>query len=257
MAENSLVTEEDLADGARLIQLLDEGRFPVTAAFWAYDSALEVWRLIIAAPEHALESSIGAYGVIQTALAHEGLAVTLDRISLISDDNPGITNLRALAASDVQDVVEIPVGRAEIAGRLYDPVLLYRSDALRYEREVISALQRVQPEDAVMRSHGRLNLPIAHQADAQLDNGNRIVIVETKAVARPVSFKDIVQVEIMKTAYERFYGRPVTAIIVSRTDFNESAREAAQRSNILLVHWTGIEDNDEIQRALTQGLASS
>lgn len=249
-----MVTEEELYDGARLVQQLDAADFPVTVAFWAYDSVLEIWRFIIAAPQNAIESRTTAYGVIQRILADNGLAIALDRVTLIPDDDPQINDLRAQAESDTQDVVEIPVGRAEIAGRVFDPILLYRSDALRYERDVIAALQGMQPPNAVMRSYGRLGLPF-RQADAQIVTGDRLVIIEARAVSRLLAYKDVVQVEIMKTAYERYYDRPVTAIVISHTDFTTSAMDAARDSGIVLIHWTGSEDNDKIQRAIATALA--
>lgn len=252
MAENVLVTQEDLADGARLIQQLDQAGFPITAAFWAYDSLLETWRLIIAAPREAIESLVTAYGTIQGIIQDNGLGVTLDRISLISDDDAKLKNLQALAKSDMHDVVEVSAGRTEIAGRVFDDIHLYKSDALRYERDVIQALQRVQPSNVVMRTYRQEGFPRDLGADALLDDGKRLLLVEIKARSRPLGIRDIFQVEGMLHAYERYLSRAAAAIIVSRSGFRPNAIEAVPSPNIGLVQWAGPEDDEKLQRALTE-----
>ena len=248
MAENILVTQEDLADGARLIQELDQVAFPVTAAFWAYDSTLERWRFIIAAPPPAIESLVNAYGVIQKAISDNGLGVTLDRVSLISDNDPTLANLEALSNSDAQDVVEVSAGSAEVAGRVLDDIHVYRSNALRYVRSVIAALQRMQPPNAVLRTNVR-------QADAILDDGERLIIVEIKDVTRLLGVREVFQAEGFLHSYERTFGRPVAAMIVSRNGFSASAIEEAHNSRISLVQWTGPEDDQVLRRALEEARA--
>lgn len=249
MAENILVTQEDLADGARLIQELDQVDFPVTSAFWAYDPTLERWRFIIAAPSAAIESLVGAYGVIQNAISNNGLGISLDRVTLIPDNDPTLANLQALGKSDAQDVVEVSVGRAEVAGRILDDIHVYRSDALRYERDVIAALQRMQPTNAVLRRNIR-------QADAVLDDGERLIIVEIKHVTRLLGVREVYQAEGFLHSYERTFGRPVAAMIVSRNGFSVSAIEEAQKSHISLVQWTGPEDDQLLERALEDARAA-
>lgn len=249
MAENILVTQEDLADGARLIQELDQVNFPVTAAFWAYDPALERWRFIIAAPPSTIESLVGAFGVIQKVISDNGLGISLDRVSLISDTDPSLANLQALGKSDAQDVVEVSVGRAEVAGRVLDDIHVYRSDALRYVRAVIAALQRVQPPSAVLRTNVR-------QADAILDDGERLIIVEVKHVTRLLGVREIYQVDGFLHSYKRSFSRPVAAMIVSRNGFSVSAIEEAQASQISLVQWTGPEDDQLLRRALDEARAA-
>lgn len=249
MAENILVTQEDLADGARLIQELDQVNFPVTAAFWAYDPRLERWRFIIAAPPSAIESLVRAFGVIQKVISDNGLGISLDRVSLISDDDPTLANLQALGKSDAQDVVEVSVGRAEVGGRVLDDIHVYRSDALRYERAVIAALQRMQSPNAVLRRNVR-------QADVILDDGERLIIVEIKDVTRLLGVREVYQAEGFLHSYERTLGRPVAAMIVSRNGFSASAIEEARNSRINLVQWTGPEDDQVLERALEEARAA-
>lgn len=242
--------------GARLIQELDQINFPVTAAFWAYDLQLERWRFIIAAPPAAIESLINAYGVIQKAISDNGLGIALDRVSLISDNDPTLANLQALGKSDAQDVVEVSVGRTEVAGRVLDDIHVYRSDALRYERAVIAALQRLQPPNVILRTGDRAQVPPSRQADAILDDGERLVIVEIKAVSRLLGIREVFQAEGHLRSYERTFGRRVAAMIVSRNGFSVSAIEEAHNSRVSLVQWTGPEDDQLLGRALAEALSA-
>jgi hypothetical protein len=256
VADKELVTQEDLADGRVLLQQLAQASFPVTAAFWAYDPLLESWRLIIAAPREAVESLLGAYEVIQRIIISNGLGVTLDRISLIPDSGAKLDNLRTLAESDTEGVVEASVGRAEIAGRIVDDIHLYSSSALRYEREVFQALQRIQPSNAIMRTYRSLQLPRGVEVDALVDNGVNAAIVEIKALKRPLGSRDIFQVQGQLYAYRRFLNRSLAvAIIVSLGDFTQSALEAARESEVIPVQWTGSEDDEKLGHALNEALA--
>ena len=255
MAENILVTRADLADGARLIQELDQENFPVTAAFWAYDPLLERWRLIIAAPPAVIESLITAYGVIQKAIIDNDLGIALDRVSLISDSDPTLRNLQALGKSDAQDVVEVAVGRAEVAGRVLDDLHVYRSDALRYERAVISALQRMQPPHASLVTSNRAQFPPETQADVILDNGDRLIIIEIKHVSRLLGIREVFQAEGFRRSYERTFRRPVAGMIVSRNGFSVNAIEEAGNSRIFLVQWASPKDNQLLKRTLDEAFA--
>jgi hypothetical protein len=251
VAEKTLVTQEDLADGARLIQQLDQAGFPITAAFWAYDPILEQWRLIIAAPRESIESLVRAYGIIQDAIIKNDLRVTLDRISLIPDDHSKLKNLHDLAKSDAPDVIEASVGGTEIAGRVFDDIHLYRSDALKYERQVTQALQRMQSQDSVLRTNYISPSPRRLEFDALIDDGDRLIIVEIKMRSKPLSARDITNVAEMAAASIRNFRRSVATIIVSPRGFTVNAQAEAQRYNVKLVQWAGPQDDENLQRALS------
>lgn len=248
-----MVTQEELTHGARLIQELDQGGFPITTAFWAYDPLLSTWRFIIAAPRHAIESLVGAYGVIQDIIREKDLRITLDRVSLIPDNDAKLENLQALAKSDTSDVVEVSVGRAEIAGRVLDDIHLYKGDVLRYEREVLQHLQLVQPSDMIRRTYFHTDFPKFLEADALLDDGSRLIIVEAKMQNRPVDIKAVFQVEGMLRASETYFGRLAAAMIVSRNGFTDQATAIASRNpRIRLVQWIGPQDDDKLRQAVDE-----
>jgi hypothetical protein len=248
VGERTLVTQEDLANGALLLQQLDQIDFRVTAAFWAYDPVLETWRLIIAAPQQAIESLVAAYGTIQRVINDNYLGISLDRISLISDGDAKLVNLRALAESDSDDVVEASGGRAEIAGRVLDDIHLYRGSALRYEREVFQALQRLQPPNVVIRTN--VILPPGQEIDALLDDGEHPIIVEIKMRSRPVGITDVFELQGRLFSCSRLFGREAAAILVSRSGFTSKALEAAENTRVTLAKWAGREDDEQIERAL-------
>jgi hypothetical protein len=87
------------------------------------------------------------------------LSTSLNRISFIPDNDAKVKNLQAQAQSETNDVIEAPFGPTEIGGRILDDIHLYRPDALRYERLVLEALQRVKPSQTVLREAHRLELP--------------------------------------------------------------------------------------------------
>jgi len=61
MAAASLV-ERDIGDGEKLVRHLDKDGFPVSAAFWYYESEPDKWRLIIASSIVDEQGSTKAYG---------------------------------------------------------------------------------------------------------------------------------------------------------------------------------------------------
>jgi hypothetical protein len=252
VGQTALVTR-DFDDGARLVQELDRGGFPVSAAFWAYDSTLESWRLIVAAPSEAIESRSKVYGVIQNILLENDLGIALSSISLTRDDDQGVRNLQAEAMSDVDTVFEVPLGRAEIGGRSVSNIHVYRTDALRYERELLAALQRVQPSDAVLRRANYLDFLPRVELDFVLDNGRQIVFVEAKAQSKPLSSKQVQQAQALQSRLDSYFHKPTALIVVSQRGFTRIATDWAQRITLLrLVKWFGPEDDGILQQTLIE-----
>lgn len=245
------MTTEDLADGALLIQNLDQRGFPVSAAFWAYDPILELWRLVIAAPPKSIDSLLSAYRIAQDIINDNDLAISLNRISFISDNDPKVSNLRALAQSGTHDVIEAPVGPTEIDGRILDDIHLYRLEALRYEQKVFEALQRVQPPKAMLRYAHRVDLPGRLDTDFLVDNGKTLVAIEAKLWSRPVGSKIVWSSEHLQRRLEDHFKRSTGIVIVSGTGFTDAAIEsAAQYPFMRLVRWASSEDDGELRRAL-------
>src|SRR5262249_40535764 len=146
-------------------------------------------------------------------IVENGLMITLDRISLVPDNDPKLTNLQALAKSDAPDVVEIPSGHTEIAGRVLGDIHLYRNDALRFEFELVQALRRILPANEPAAVFTGLTEPL--EVDALLDDGQQLVIFEIKHLSKPVGSEVVFRTQGMRRHFESYYGRPVGAIVVS------------------------------------------
>jgi hypothetical protein len=254
VGEASVVTQEHLYEGGRLIQELDKDGFPVTAAFWAYDPDAELPRLIIAVPSNQVESFRTAYERIRDVIERNDISVPLSSISLMLDDDPAIENIKALAEADYRDVIQSAIGSAEIGGHVYDDIRVYKSDALRYERELFAALQRIQPPSAVLRRD--LQLGERSSFDFYFDDGNKIVAVEAKRFSRPVTLRDVnYEDHLLRRAYVSLRRR-IALIVVSRSGFTSSAVENVKDTpvagGIRLVQWISPSDDDKLKRALDE-----
>jgi len=209
--------------------------------------------LIVAAPREAIESLVRAYGIIQDVIAENNLAITLDRISLIPDNDAKLENLQALAKSDAHDILEVSAGRTEIAGRVLDDIHIYKNEALRYEGGITTALRRIADRHAIKTVYHNVVLPRGLEADALLDDGEKLVLIEIKSMARPVSVEVVLLTEGKLHSVARYLSKPAAAIIVSRSGFTDNAVDAASRDpRIRLVQWVGPEDDEKLGRALTE-----
>jgi hypothetical protein len=258
LAEKALVTREDLAQGALLIQALDQRGFPVSAAFWAYEPVLEQWRLIIAAPAKSIDSLLSVYQTVQGIIDTNDLILSLNRMSFISDRDPKVRNLRALAQSGTQDVIEAPTGPIEVGDRILDNIHLYRIDALRYERRVFEALQRLQPLQPILQDAKQLDLPRYLDIDFVIDASAIIIAIEAKYSSRPVGHKIVWSLANLLPRLEDHFRRSSAIVIVSSSGFRDEAIEfASQKPSMRLVKWIGPEDDDALQRALLELLDRS
>jgi hypothetical protein len=259
VGEESMVARQDLDEGARLIQELDGAGFPITASFWAYDPGAEHPRLIIAVPDEKVKSFRDGYEEIRKAIAVNDIEMPLSRVSLMLDDDPAISNIRALADADYRDLVQAAVGSAEIGGHIYDDIRVYKNDALRYERELFAALQRVRPPATVIRRE--LRVDERWTFDFLLDDGVRVAAIEAKRLPRPVNAADLEQeAALLLRAYVGMR-RPVSLVVVSRSGFTETAIAAAVGSpvseEIHLVRWVDSSDDGKLRRALAEALNPS
>jgi len=119
VGEAALV-RQDAHEGALLVEQLDASGFRLTAAFWAHDAALDIWRLVLAAPRLSAPSPRAAYSLIQTAINELDLSISLDRVTFVPDTEPLIGTLRDFAAAASSDIIEVPLPGADIAGAPVD-----------------------------------------------------------------------------------------------------------------------------------------
>jgi len=256
MDETALVTQ-DIYEGAALIQELDARSLPFTAAFWARNPNRDEWRLVIAVPTRRLPSPRATYSQIQQAIIDLELGVALSRVSIVPNSDPLIGTIQQIISSGSSDLVEIPLAGADIAGGPADRGYGYRLDALHYERLVLAALQRVQPDDSVLRSASRLAFLDNFNFDFLLDDGLKAILVEAKSQSKPLTNSDIEKSLSSVQRATNLY-RNAAWMVVSRTGFSASALHRLPPSAarlvdtdmLALVHWAGEQDDRLLRDAV-------
>lgn len=98
--DKTALVEQDIDQGRRLIQALDQAAFPVVAALWNYLPEERAWRLLIASPRVAELGPRRAYAAIQDVLGRSQIGIPLQHIAAVSPDEPLIADLRVFAGTD-------------------------------------------------------------------------------------------------------------------------------------------------------------
>lgn len=261
MGEEAMVTQ-DLAEGARLVSYLDATGSPITAAILAHDASLDLWRLVLAVPRSSPQSRMALYEQAQAAISALGLSLSLSRVTRIFDTEPLVGTIRALADAGFSDVVEIPLGGVDLAGAAVDRGYAYRMSAIRYEEAVFSALQRVQPADAVLRRADALPFLSGFDFDFVLDNGTRAVVVEAKSFKQPLTAKDVQRISVESGDITRYYPH-APLMIAAESGFTQEARDwisgyspqPTQPRTIIPVKWGSADDDQELSSALSSAMS--
>lgn len=256
MGEAALV-RQDAHEGALLVEQLDASGFRLTAAFWAHDAALDIWRLVLAAPRLSAPSPRAAYSLIQTAINELDLSISLDRVTFVPDTEPLIGTLRDFAAAASSDIIEVPLPGADIAGAPVDIAYAYSVEALLYEKDLLAALQRNQPNDAILRRAERELPNNGFDFDFLMGNSLRAVLIVAKALPRKLSDKDTQRIIANYRDIVIQYAR-TTLLIVSKTgfvsdlDYASSSYGDFHQAYIALVKWAGMEDDVQLRASLAR-----
>ncbi len=250
--DQSKLVAEDVADGARLIAELQDRGFPITVALWAYTADLEAWQLVIATSLPATGSRSRAYRTVQEVLEDLGLRLSLSRITLIRDSDPSVVNVKALVESDPHDLDTVPIGQAEFGGRSAGSAYAYKSEWLRYGRELLTALRRYQGPYAVIPEQEVSELPSNIHVDFLLDRGDRAIAVEAKARKRPLGIADVHHAAGLYDSLRVFFPRPISLLLVSQKGFSHLAVEEWTQVHRppLLVTWAGPQDDESLHAAI-------
>jgi hypothetical protein len=257
MGEATLVIR-DAREGALLVERFDSSDLRLTAAFWVHDAGLNVWRLVLAAPRHIAPSPRAAYALIQETINELDLSLALDRVTFIADSDPLVGMIKEFAAISSNDVVEIPLAGADIAGVPVDTAYAYRVESIRFEKDILTALRRVQPDGTVLR-RAENELPNGgFNFDLAINKGFRMVLVIAKALPRKINSKDVQRIV---AGYEERAGRSeyVAVMIISKTGFASGTSlipspKGVRLMEVMLVEWAGVQDDAELRTRLTQFL---
>lgn len=117
-----------------------------------------------------------------------------------------------------------------------------RVAGLQYEHDLLKALQRHQPEGAVLRRAAPAGSSDA-QVDILLDDGQRLLVFEAKSVGGPLDARGAHQAAHMRDALRAIETRPVLVVLASRTGFTAEAERAAAATGIRLLQWADRDDD--------------
>jgi hypothetical protein len=125
MAETALVND-DVEAGLELVRLLDEKRFPVTAAAWIYFPDAEEWRLVIRTPQAAKNLQQAYLDVARAMDAKGNLRTRLDlsRVKLVPPTDRMLEALGGVIKAP--GLGSIRFRRNVINGIYIDDALIYR-----------------------------------------------------------------------------------------------------------------------------------
>lgn len=125
------LVEKDLEDGRRLIQTLDEARFPIVAALWYYLSEEGIWRLILASPVAKEDGPLAAYASIQAGIKrlNPPIDIPLLILSAVSPDEPLINDLRFFAGTPCRPYIGgTHLRKTRVGDSLIEGAYVYRAE---------------------------------------------------------------------------------------------------------------------------------
>jgi len=79
-----ILVEQDVQNGSKLIEALQQKRFPISAAFWLNAEDANEWRLVIVSPLVSSGDARLAYRTVAQALAETRVPIPLENISVLS-----------------------------------------------------------------------------------------------------------------------------------------------------------------------------
>lgn len=97
----TILVNESIEDGERLLKKLEEKNFPISAAFWRYLEEDSLWRLVIVSPVVDRDGPLRSYMHITKALDELGSSVQfgISDISVIGPSWSQFQDLRKTIAS--------------------------------------------------------------------------------------------------------------------------------------------------------------
>jgi len=131
MVKEIVVTEslspEMVETGEKLLHLLDEAKFDVSAALWFYFSDVNAWRLLIASPKVKIEGPRKAYKKVQSVVSKmlETPKVGIQNIAVVDSRDPLIHLLRGALRSGAA-ISGIRFSKNTINGHFIEDAYIYR-----------------------------------------------------------------------------------------------------------------------------------
>ncbi len=126
--DKTVLVEQDMKDGKKLIQALDKAGFPVNAALWFYSSESDDWRLLLASPVVDQKGSREAYTFVQSILAElpKNFGISLINVSVVSPNDELIKLLKIVIQTGPRDLAGIRFSRNVIENQFIEDAYIYR-----------------------------------------------------------------------------------------------------------------------------------
>jgi hypothetical protein len=131
--DKTVLVEQDIKEGERLLRALDQAEVPVTGALWLYRSEADVWRYVIASPLVEQEGPLKTYARIDAVLASTSppIAMPLGSISARGLDDPLINELRLFAGTPGRPFVGgIPLSKSPVGDVYVEDAYIYRMEGI-------------------------------------------------------------------------------------------------------------------------------
>jgi hypothetical protein len=124
--DKTALVNEDISEGKKLIQHLDNTAFKANSALWFYATDLNEWRLVLASEYLETHGLKEAYSFVQKELEKLGLAnIALNNIAIIGA-NDELIELLKRGGLAVGGISEIRFTRNVINGVMIEDALIYR-----------------------------------------------------------------------------------------------------------------------------------
>jgi hypothetical protein len=122
----AVLVDADVEMGRELLRILDEIKFPVTAAAWIFFPDVEEWRLVIRTPK-AEKNLLQALLELAISLDERGdlrKRIDLSRVKLVSPKDKMLAAMSSVVQVDGNSTIRF--ARNVINGVLIDDALIYR-----------------------------------------------------------------------------------------------------------------------------------
>jgi hypothetical protein len=122
----AVLVDADVEMGRELLRILDEAKFPVTAAVWIFFPDIEEWRLVVRTPkaEKNLQQALLELAVLLDKQGDLRKRLDLSRVKLVPPKDKMLAAMSSIVKVD--GISSIRFSRNVVDGVLIDDALIYR-----------------------------------------------------------------------------------------------------------------------------------
>lgn len=245
--------------GARLeVAIRTQALLPDPVLIVALDADSDEWQLVAGLPRGL--SRLTFYEQLQSLISRLELPLSLDRIVLAKDDDPGWKELKGAASLHYRGSTwGIRMTPVEVGGRMFLSPLRTRVSSRAFESQVFEMVRTAFPDDIyslreleeerIDRSADRWPARVA--VDFAVRVGDALVLVETKARTRPLGHAAVLT-SLGALTYERHLsGSNVCMLLVSMSGYVGLVEESmSDFPHFRLLTWQGHEGPQPLVKAL-------